>query len=52
MKYNLGMDGPFEATGTTNGELMRECIDHAEPQHKMYILTADIIYKVQNAIKE
>jgi predicted small metal-binding protein len=37
MKYNLGMDGPFEATGTTNGELMRECIDHAEPQHKMYI---------------
>jgi predicted small metal-binding protein len=46
------MDCPFEAKGTTNNELMRKFIDHAETVHKMQVLPADIIFKVQKAIKK
>jgi predicted small metal-binding protein len=45
MKCAPGMEGPFETTGTTNSEFMRKFIDLAEPEHKMYVLTADIVYK-------
>jgi len=49
---DIGMDCPFEAKGTTNHELMRKFIDHAETAHKMQVLPADIIFKVQKAIKK
>ncbi len=52
MCKDIGIDCPFEAHGTTNQELMRKFIDHAEPAHNMHYLSADIIFKVQNAIKK
>ncbi|MDD1692717.1 MAG: DUF1059 domain-containing protein [Methanoregula sp.] len=42
MCKDIGIDCPFEAHGTTN----------AEPAHKMHVLSADVIFKVQNAIKK
>jgi len=48
---DIGIDCPFEAQATTDPELMRKFIDHAESDHKMQFLSADVIYKVQNAIK-
>ena len=49
---NLGMDCSFEATGTSDSEIMKKFVEHAEPAHNMNVLTADIIYKVQKAIKK
>ncbi len=49
---DVGLDCSFEAHGTTNQELMRKFIDHAEPAHDMHYLSADIIYRVQKAIKK
>jgi predicted small metal-binding protein len=49
---DLGYDCSFEARGTTNNEVMRKFIDHAESAHDMDVLTADIIYRVQKAIKK
>jgi len=48
---SLGMDCSFEVTGTTDNEVMRKFIDHAGSAHKMDPLTADVIYRVQQAIK-
>ena len=48
----LGMDCSFEATGITNTEIMREFIDHAGSAHTMDLLTADVIYRIQQAIKK
>jgi predicted small metal-binding protein len=52
MCKDIGMDCPFEAKGPTNHELMRKFIDHAESAHKMQVLPADIIFKVQMAIRK
>jgi predicted small metal-binding protein len=52
MCRDIGIDCPFEAHGSTNHELMRKFIDHAEPAHKMQVLSADVIFKVQNAIRK
>ena len=49
---DLGMDCSYEATGTTEIEVMRKFIDHAEPAHKMQVLSADVIFRVQNAIRK
>jgi predicted small metal-binding protein len=49
---DLGMDCSFEAIGTTDNEVMRKFIDHAGSAHNMDILTADVIYRVQKAIKK
>ncbi len=49
---DIGIDCPFEAHGSTNHEVMRKFIDHAEPAHKMQVLSADVIFKVQNAIRK
>jgi predicted small metal-binding protein len=49
---DLGIDCSFEAIGTTNNEVMRKFIDHAESAHNMDLLTADVIYRVQKAIKK
>jgi predicted small metal-binding protein len=49
---DLGMDCSFEATGTTEREVMRQFIDHAESAHKMSVLSPDIIFRVQKAIKK
>lgn len=52
MCKDIGIDCPFEAHGSSNHELMRKFIDHAEPAHKMQVLSADVIFKVQNAIRK
>jgi len=49
---DLGMDCSFKATGTTEGELMKKFVEHAEHTHNMKVLNAEIIYKVQKAIKK
>ena len=49
---DLGIDCSFEATGTTDNEIMRKFIDHAGPAHNMDLLTADVIYRVQKVIKK
>jgi predicted small metal-binding protein len=49
---DLGIDCSFEATGITDNEIMRKFIDHAESAHNMDLLTADVIYRVQKAIKK
>jgi len=48
---DIGIDCKFEAQATTDHELMRKFIDHAESDHKMQVLSADVIFKMQNAIK-
>jgi hypothetical protein len=40
------------ATGTIKSDLLKKCLDLSQPEHKMYSLTADIIYKIQNTITE
>jgi len=47
---DIGMDCSFEAHGSTTHELMRKFIDHAKPAHNMQVLSADILFKVHNAI--
>jgi predicted small metal-binding protein len=49
---DIGIDCPFEAQGITDHELMRKFIEHADPVHNMQVLSADVIFKVQNAIKK
>jgi len=49
---DLGMDCSFEATGTTEIEVMRKFIDHAGSAHNMELLTADVIYRIQKMIKK
>jgi predicted small metal-binding protein len=48
---DIGIDCPFEAQAITDQELMKKFIDHAESDHKMLVLSADVIFKVQRAIK-
>ena len=43
MCKDIGIDCLFEAHGTTDNELMRKFIDHAEPVHEMHVLSADVI---------
>jgi predicted small metal-binding protein len=52
MECTPGMNRPFDATGTIKSDLMKKCFDLAQPEHKMYSLTADIVYKIQTTIKE
>jgi predicted small metal-binding protein len=46
------MDCSFETTGTTDREIMKKFIDHAESAHNLPVLTADVIFKVKKAIKK
>jgi predicted small metal-binding protein len=48
---DIGMDCPFETTGTTQGEIIKKFIDHAESAHNMPVLTADVMLKVKTALK-
>ncbi len=51
MRYAPGIDLLSEPPGRMFGEHVKTCIDPAEPERRMYVLTADIIYR-QNAIKQ
>jgi len=52
MCKDLGMDCSFKATGTNEREMVRQFIDHAESTHEMSVLSADVIYRVKNAMKK
>jgi predicted small metal-binding protein len=52
MCKDIGIDCPFETQATTHQELMKKFIDHAESAHNMHVLSADIIFRVQNAFKK
>jgi len=47
---NYITDGISGVTGTA--KLAEEYADPAEPEHKMYSLTADIVYKMTTAVRE
>jgi predicted small metal-binding protein len=49
---DLGMDHSYELTGTNEREVMRKFIEYAESELKIPVLTADIIYRVQMAMKK
>jgi predicted small metal-binding protein len=49
---DLGMDCSFETTGTTEREIIKKFIEHAESAHNMPVLTADVIFKVKKSIKK
>jgi predicted small metal-binding protein len=49
---DLGMDCSFETTGTTDSEIVKKFIDHAQSAHNMPVLTADVIFKVKKAIRQ
>ena len=49
---DLGMDCSFETTGTTEREIIKKFIEHAECAHNMPVLTADVIFKVKKSIKK
>ena len=46
------MDCSLKTTGTTDKEIIKKFIDHAESAHNMPVLTADVIFKVKKAIKK
>ena len=48
---DLGMDHSLELTGTTEQEIMRKFICHAESELQMPVLTAETIYRVKMSIK-
>ena len=48
---DLGMNCSFTATGTTEQDIMRQFIEHAESAHKISVFSADFMYRVQKAIK-
>ena len=49
---DIGIRCTFETTGTTDGEIIKKFIDHAESVHNMPVLTAEVIFKVKKAIKK
>ncbi len=42
VEHTLGTDVTSEST---NRDIMKNSIDHTEPEHKMHSLTVDIIYR-------
>lgn len=41
-----------EATGVTSGRITGTYIDYTEPEHKLHILTADIIYRYKTGLNK
>jgi predicted small metal-binding protein len=48
---DLGIDCSFKTTGTTENEIMKKFIDHAESAHNMPVLTAEVMLKVKKVLK-
>ena len=49
---DLGMDCSFKTEGLTAEEIMRQFFDHSESAHKMSVLSSDLIFRVQKAMKK
>jgi predicted small metal-binding protein len=48
---DMGIDCQFEVQATSDQALMRKFIAHAESDHNMQVLSADVIFRMRNAIK-
>jgi predicted small metal-binding protein len=49
---DLGIDCSFETTGTTEREIMKKFCEHFASAHNMYVLTADVIFKIKKGSKK
>jgi predicted small metal-binding protein len=49
---DIGLDCVFEATETTEHLLLRKFIEHAELSHNMPVLSADVLFRIKNAIRK
>jgi len=49
---DLGIDCSFETTGSTESEIVKKFIDHAQSAHNMPVLTDEVLLKVQKALKK
>ena len=49
---DLGMDCSYQTTGTTDNEILRNFIHHAGTAHHMDVLTADVLFRIQKAIRK
>jgi predicted small metal-binding protein len=49
---DLGIEHSFELSGTNEQEIMRKFIIYAENELNMPVLSSDIIFRVQKAIKK
>ena len=49
---DIGINNTFETRAATDQEPMKKYIDHAESAHHMQVLSADVIFKLQKAIKK
>ena len=49
---DLGIDCSYETTGTTEREIMKKFHEHFVSAHKIHVLTADVIFKIQKGIKK
>jgi len=47
---DIGWDCSFESTGTTKHKILRQFIEHAESSHNMHVLSAELLFKIQDAI--
>ena len=49
---DLAMDCSFEASGTTEREIIRKLIDHMESENNLPVLTTEAMYRFKKAIKK
>jgi predicted small metal-binding protein len=49
---DLAMDCSFEASGTSEREVIRQLLEHMESEHSIPVLTADALYRLKKGIKK
>jgi predicted small metal-binding protein len=49
---DVGVDCDFEARGTTEQEVMQQCVEHARREHGMKEIPPDLAMKVRDAIRD
>ncbi|MBI3933943.1 MAG: DUF1059 domain-containing protein [Acidobacteria bacterium] len=49
---DVGVDCDFEARANTVEELMKKCAEHARSAHGMTDIPAEMVVKVQGAIRD
>jgi predicted small metal-binding protein len=49
---DLAMDCSFEASGTSERDVIRQLLEHMESEHSIPVLTADALYRLKKGIKK
>jgi predicted small metal-binding protein len=49
---DIGINCSYEINESNSQEPVKKLIDHAETTHSLRVLSADVIFKVQNAKKK